>query len=105
MNHYTLLIPVLIVFSIIGSERGVIALKQTIADLRRDRAITDSRKLLAMIFVAALLITCADLPWIVRYDRRALHPPPGRSEAVVRYLHENTCPCDYLLSDDVMMPY
>ena len=104
MNHYTLLVPVLIVFSIIGLERGVIALKQTIADLRRDRAIT-SRRLLAMIFVAALLITCADLPWIVRYDRRALHPPPDGLEAVVRYLQENTDPGDYLLSDDVMMPY
>jgi len=105
MNHYTLLIPVLIVFSVIGVERGVIALKQTIADLRCDRAITDSKRLLAMIFVAALLLACADLPWIVRYDRRLLHPPPGSLEAVVRHLQENTNPDDYLLSDDVIMPY
>src|SRR5439155_11909751 len=94
-----------IVFSVIGVERGVIALKQTIADLRCDRAITDSKRLLAMIFVAALLLACADLPWIVRYDRRLLHPPPGSLEAVVRHLQENTNPDDYLLSDDVIMPY
>ena len=91
--------------SVIGVERGVIALKQTIADFRRDHAITDSKRLLAMIFVAALLVACADLPWIVRYDRRLLHPPPDSLEAVVRHLQENTNPGDYLLSDDVIMPY
>lgn len=105
MNHYTLLIPVLIVFSVVALERGIIALKQAIVDLRAKRAIPDSRRLLAIIFVASFLIACADLPWMVHYNRRVLHPPPDHLEAVVRYLQENTNPGDYLLTDDVIMPY
>ena len=67
--------------------------------------IPNSSKSLAMMFVVALFITAIDLPRIVRYDYRAFYPQPDHLEPAIRYLEENTVPGDYLLSDDVMIPY
>ena len=76
-----------------------------ISSLRRHAALSSSNKLLAMIFVVALFITTIDLPRIVRYDYRARYPQPDHLEPAIRYLEQNTVPGDYLLSDDVMIPY
>jgi hypothetical protein len=105
LHHYTLLVPLLIVFSVLGLERGFIALKQTITDLRNHTAIPNSSKSLAIMFVVALFIACVDLPRIARYDYRAFYPQPENLEPAIRYLEQNTAPGDYLLSDDVMIPY
>jgi hypothetical protein len=105
LHHYTLLVPLLIVFSVLGLDRGFIALKQTVTSLRRHAAISSSNKSLAIMFGVALFITAIDFPWIVRYDHRGLHPQPDHLEPVIRYLEENTAPGDYLLSDDAMIPY
>jgi Dolichyl-phosphate-mannose-protein mannosyltransferase len=105
LHHYTLLVPLLVVFSVLGLERGFIALKQTLTNLRSHAAISSSSKSLAITFVAALFIASIDLPWIVRYDYRARNPQLAHLEPAIRYLEQNTAPGDYLLSDDVMIPY
>jgi hypothetical protein len=105
LHHYTLLVPLLIVFSVLGVDRGFIALKQTMTDLGNQAAISKSSKPLAIIFVVALFVACVDLPWIARYDYRAVYPRPQNLEPAISYLEQNTAPGDYLLSDDVMIPY
>lgn len=105
LHHYALLVPLLIVFSVLGLDRGFIALKQTLTNLRSGAAISNSNKSLAIMFVVALFIAAIDLPRIVRYDHRARYPQPDQLEPALRYLELNTAPGDYLLSDDVMIPY
>jgi Dolichyl-phosphate-mannose-protein mannosyltransferase len=105
LHHYTLLVPLLVVFSVLGLDRGFIALKQTITNLRSQGTIASSTKSLAIMFVMALFIASIDLPRIVRYDHRARYPQPDHLEPALRYLEQNTAPGDYLLSDDVMIPY
>ncbi len=105
LHHYVLLIPPLVVFSVLGLYHGFNALKQWIADIRGHSATSNSRRFLAMTFVGAVIVTSVDLPWIARYDHRALHPEPNNLESIIRHLEVNTALGDYLLSDDVMIPY
>ena len=105
LHHYTLIVPPLIVFSVLGLSRGFGSLKHTLIDLRNRRRVFSSNRLPAILFASALLITSIDLPWLIRYNLRERRPQPVHVDAVVRFIEQNFGSNDYLLSDDALVLY
>jgi 4-amino-4-deoxy-L-arabinose transferase-like glycosyltransferase len=105
LHHYTLIIPPLIVFSILGFSRGITALKHAIIDLRNRRQPSSAGKLPAILFAFALLITAIDIPWVVRYNLRFRYSQPVHVDRIVGFLQQNFQPNEYLLSDDALVLY
>lgn len=105
LHHYVLLLPALIVFATLGFPRGLIQFKQSSAALRCGQNTTLRQKYCALIFAVALAISLIDLPWLVRFERRALWPPAIHVEPVVQYLSKNPGRQDYLISDDALVLY
>jgi len=105
LHHYTLIVPPLIAFSVLGLSRGFGSLKHTLIDLQNRRRVFSSNRLPAILFALALLITSIDLPWLIRYNLRERRTQPVHVDAVVRFIEQNFGSNDYLLSDDALVLY
>jgi Dolichyl-phosphate-mannose-protein mannosyltransferase len=105
IHHYILVIPPLIVFAALGFTRGSVALKTLFINLRHRQRPQNSAKWIGLGSILAILITVVDVPWLIKYDRRARYPEPLHVESVVKYAEQEFQPNEYLISDDAMVPY
>src|SRR5947209_1481406 len=61
-HHYVLILPVLIVFSVLGFDRGIVAFKKFISGFRRAQHPFSGNKWAAILFAIALLATVSVFP-------------------------------------------
>jgi hypothetical protein len=105
IHHYVLILPPLVIFSVLGFERGLVAFKRFITQLRTAHRLHFASNWAAILFAAAVLISLIDLPWLFRFDRRTRSPTAFRVDEVVQYVQQNFQPNEYLLSDDPLVLY
>lgn len=104
-HDYLLILPVLIVFAVLGFDRGLFRLKKFATDFREGLPPLSENKWPAVLFAVALLGSAIDLPWLVKYDWRERWPRPLAVEPVVRQIEQSFGPKDYLISDDALVVY
>lgn len=106
IHHYILIIPPLIVFTALGFTRGFAAIKQFIDNLRNgQRPPLVGRAIAGTVFFIAISISLIDVPWLLKYDRRARFPEPMQVDEVIHYTEQTFRPNECLLSDDALVPY
>jgi 4-amino-4-deoxy-L-arabinose transferase-like glycosyltransferase len=105
IHHYVLILPPLVIFSVLGFERGLAAFKRFISQLRTAHRLHFAGNWAAILFATAVLTSLIDLPWLFRFDRRARFPAAFRVDEVVQYAQQNFRPDEYLLSDDSLVLY
>lgn len=105
IHHYVLILPPLVIFSVLGFERGLVAFKRFITQLRTAHRLHFAGNWAAILFATAVLISLIDLPWLFRFDRRARFPTAFRVDEVVQYAQQNFRADEYLLSDDPLVLY
>lgn len=105
LHHYILILPPLIIFSVLGFNRGFAGFKHLIVELRSGWRLNFTNNWVAILFAFAVLISLIDVPWLIRYGRRARCPQPLRVDAVVQYVEQNFRPDEYLLGDDALVLY
>jgi 4-amino-4-deoxy-L-arabinose transferase-like glycosyltransferase len=105
LHHYVLILPPLVVFAVLGFNRGFAEFKHLTAELRRGQRPEFAKTWIAIFFACALFLSIIDLPWVVRFDRRARWPQPLQTDEVVQYVGQNFRPNEYLLSDDALVLY
>lgn len=105
IHHYILILPVLIVFCVLGFDRGISRFKKFISDFRDRRQPLSGNKWAAILFAIAVLASMIDVPWLIKYEWRERWPRPLLVEPVVRHLEETFGANDYLISDDALVVY
>ena len=105
MHHYILILPPLIVFAVLGFNRGFAQFKQLVFDWRRKQSPALANRWVALTFGIAILGTLIDLPWLTKYYRHARFPESFQVDAVVNYTEQTFQPGQYLISDDALVPY
>jgi len=105
LHHYTLILPPLIIFALVGFDRGFAQFKAWIAEWRRTAPTRSSNKVAAILFGCALVISLIDLPWLFRFERRIRWPRLVHFEPAVAYVKQNFQRDEYLLSDDALVLY
>jgi hypothetical protein len=105
IHHYVLILPALIVFALLGFNRGFAQFKALIAEWRDRAPAHSANKLVAVLFGCALLISVIDLPWLARFERRARWPRLIHLEPAVAYTEQTFRPDEYLVTDDALTAY
>ncbi|HUE40352.1 MAG TPA: hypothetical protein VMO75_00340 [Chthoniobacterales bacterium] len=105
IHHYILILPLLVVFCVLGFGPGLRRFRHLISDFRDGRRPTFENKWGPIFFAVAILVSVIDLPWLIKYDHRERFPESLRVEPVVRYVEQTFGPNDYLMSDDALVPY
>ena len=105
LHHYLLILPPLLIFSVLGFDRGFASFKQFVAELRSGRRLRSANNWTGLLFAGAVLISLIHLPWLFYFDRRARFPQPFHLDEIVRYEEQHFRPDEYLLSDDALIPY
>jgi hypothetical protein len=105
LHHYALILPVLIVFAVLGFNPALAQFKLFVIESRNKAGRNNGNALAAILFVCALVISLIDVPWLVRFERRGLWPrlidvkPATTSTA--RIFRAD----DHLVSDNALIVY
>lgn len=105
LHHYALILPAMIVFTVLGFNRGLAQFKAFIAESRNRATMHSASKFVAALFGCALVISVIDLPWLARLEHRARWPRLIHLEPAVRYAQQTFPADEYLITDDALMVY
>jgi MFS family permease len=105
IHHYILILPLLVVFCVVGFSPGLTRFTHLISDFRDGRRPAFENKWGPIFFAGAILVSVIDLPWLIKYDHRERFPESLRVEPVVRYTEQTFSPNACFISDDALIPY